>query len=59
MTPAAGVQRIFDQMGIDAPSSATRTRLESWFSTLKSRDSWAIHPNAVMVGGLCPEFQLT
>ncbi len=59
MTPAAGVQRIFDQMGIDDPSAATRSRLEQWFSTLQVNNSWAIHPNAVMVGGLCPEFQLT
>ncbi|MGI9645741.1 MAG: DUF1800 domain-containing protein [Ilumatobacteraceae bacterium] len=59
MAPAAGVQRILDQMGIDAPSAATRSRLEAWFTTLRAQDSWAIHPNAVMVGGLCPEFQLT
>ncbi len=59
MSPAAGVQRIFDQMGIDSPSAATRSRLQSWFTTLQQGDDWAIHPNAVMVGGLCPEFQLT
>ena len=58
MTPAAGVQRVFDQMGINEPSAATRSRLEAWFSTLKLNNSWAIHPNAVMVGGLSPEFQL-
>ncbi len=58
MSPAAGVQRIFDQMGIDQPSTATRTRLEAWFATLKLNHSWAIHPNAVMLGGLSPEFQL-
>ena len=59
MSPAAGVQRILDQFGITHPSSATRSNMESWFATVQSRDSWALHPNAVMVAGLSPEFQLT
>jgi uncharacterized protein (DUF1800 family) len=59
MTPAAGVQRILDLMGVDNPSTATRSHMESWFTTTQSHDSWAIHPNAVMVAGLSPEFQLT
>lgn len=57
-TPAVGVQRIFDALGIVEPSPATRNRLESWFATARSSYSWAIQPHAVVLGILSPDFQL-
>jgi len=36
MTPATGTQALFDILGIDAPSAATRARVEAWWSLTRS-----------------------
>ncbi len=55
---AAGVQRMFDDLGIVEPTAATRARFESWFATARTQYSWAIQPVGVVLGVLSPEFQL-
>jgi hypothetical protein len=52
---ATAVQKIFDDLGIFEPSNATRTQLTSW---LTAEPSWARQPNALIVGAMCPEFNV-
>ena len=52
---ATAVQKIFDDLGIFEPSTATRTQITSWFT---AEPSWARQPNALIVGAMCPEFNV-
>jgi uncharacterized protein (DUF1800 family) len=52
---ATAVQKIFDDLGILEPSTATRTQMTSWFT---AEPSWARQPNALIVGAMCPEFNV-
>ena len=61
MTASAAVQRIFDQLAIFDPEPATRTRLESWFTTVKTAPGWlgwSLDVNGLVVGALCPDWQV-
>jgi len=49
------VQKIFDDLGIFEPSTATRTQMTSWFT---AEPSWARQSNALIVGAMCPEFNV-
>ena len=51
---ATAVQKIFDDLGIE-PSLATRTQVTAWFT---AEPSWARQPNALIVGAMCPEFNV-
>lgn len=55
---ADAVSTIFSDLGIVDPSPNTRSQLQSWFTSMKSSASWAIQPNALIMGGTCPDFQL-
>ncbi len=52
------VQMLFDSLGIIEPSSATRSRLEAWFTDTMRTDSWYVRANALVVGALTSDFQL-
>ena len=52
---ATAVQKIFDDLGIFEPSIATRTQMTSWFT---AEPSWARQSNALIVGAMCPEFNV-
>lgn len=58
MTAANAVTAIFNDLGIVDPSPNTRSQLQSWFTSMRSSASWAIQPNALIMGGTCPDFQL-
>ena len=59
MSTAAGVQRIVDELAIVEPSPQTRTALSDWFDAMRQSDAaWAIDADAVVVGGMTPEFNL-
>lgn len=56
---AAGVQTILDRFRIFDVEAVTRTRLESWFTTTRASNSrWSLAFDPVVVGGLCPDFQV-
>jgi uncharacterized protein (DUF1800 family) len=52
---ATAVQKIFDDLGIFEPSNATRTQMTSWWN---AEPTWARQPNALIVGAMCPEFNV-
>lgn len=55
---AAGAQRIIDVFGLTNVSAQTRSALEDFWDDHDQRDGWAAKHNALMVGALCPEFQV-
>jgi uncharacterized protein (DUF1800 family) len=52
---ATAVQKIFDDLGIFEPSNATRNQLIAWWN---AEPTWARQPNALIVGAMCPEFNV-
>jgi hypothetical protein len=52
---ATAAQKIFDDLGIFEPSNATRNQLVAWWN---AEPSWARQPNALIVGAMCPEFNV-
>jgi hypothetical protein len=52
---ATAVQKIFDDLGIFEPSTPTRTQITAWFT---AEPSWARQSNALIVGAMCPEFNV-
>jgi uncharacterized protein (DUF1800 family) len=58
LSAGGATQKILDDLGIVDASTATRNALQSWFNLTKPQNSWAIQPNALVVAGLTPEFQL-
>jgi uncharacterized protein (DUF1800 family) len=52
---ATAAQKIFDDLGIFEPSNATRSQLIAWWN---AEPYWARQPNALIVGAMCPEFNV-
>jgi uncharacterized protein (DUF1800 family) len=52
---ATAAQKIFDDLGIFEPSNATRNHLIAWWNL---EPTWARQPNALIVGAMCPEFNV-
>ena len=58
-TPAVAAQAALDRFGVDAPSAATRARIEEYVAREQAAGRrWAIPPNLVTLGLLAPDVQL-
>lgn len=53
---AAGAQMIIDVLGLADVSNETRTALEEFWTDHDNTHRWAAEPNAVVIGGMTPEF---
>lgn len=60
LTAADAITEVFDLLGITDESAATRARLEQWYTGANtSGNGWSIRTNALMLGLLTPDFQLS
>lgn len=58
MSPADGVQELFDVFGIASPAPNTRTQLEDWFTDAAANHNWSIPNGGIEITAMCPDFQV-
>lgn len=58
LAPSQIVERILTTFGITRPSPSTQQALASWATHARQHHRWSIRHNAVVLGALCPDFQV-